>query len=154
MEVCAWHRLRASALCVPVGILAGACSAAELKPFVFQPDPARPGQPRKHPRVCLSRRIGVAFRFCGFCRGRPFRTKVSFQIDQSGHEGTQTDVAANHPGKPVVRMLGACEPTAWNIGWSTKTKILAVFVSGDHRQAIAGLARNVSQLNSSYHDKG
>lgn len=51
-------------------------------------------------------------------------------------------------------MLGAYEPTVWNIGWSPGTRIAAVLVSGYHRQAVAGLDKGVPPLNSSYDNKG
>jgi hypothetical protein len=80
--------------------------------------------------------------------------QIHFQIDQSGHQATQIDVAANSISKPVVLLLGAYEPTIWNIGWSSETKILAVLVSGYHRQVVAGLPKNVPLLISSYDNKG
>ncbi|MBX8489301.1 hypothetical protein K5D42_05375 [Pseudomonas cichorii] len=42
----------------------------------------------------------------------------------------------------------------WNIGWSQDTKIVAVYVSGYHRQAVAGLDPKVPVLNSSYENRG
>lgn len=51
-------------------------------------------------------------------------------------------------------MLGAYEPTIWNIGWSKGTKIVAVLVSGYHRQVVAGLEKDVPLLNSSYDNHG
>ena len=89
-----------------------------------------------------------------FAAGAYSGREISFQIDQSGHEGTQIDVVVNSPKKSVVLMLGAYEPTIWNIKWSKGTKILAVLVSGYHRQVIAGLDKNVSVLNSSYYNRG
>lgn len=76
--------------------------------------------------------------------------KLSFQIDQSGHEATQIDIIANQPDKPVVLMLGAYEPTVWNISWTPETKIVAAFVSGYHRQAVTGLPDQIPVLISSY----
>ncbi|HZX30251.1 MAG TPA: hypothetical protein VFF03_02770 [Rhodocyclaceae bacterium] len=92
--------------------------------------------------------------FAVFAAGAYSGRKIPFQIDQSGHEGTQIDVVVNSPDKPVVLMLGAYEPTVWNISWSPNTKILAVLASGYHRQAVAGLGRGVPQLNSSYDNRG
>jgi hypothetical protein len=80
--------------------------------------------------------------------------KISYQIDQSGHEGTQIDVTINNPDKPVVLMLGAYEPTIWNVSWSRTTKILAVLIGGYHRQAVAGLDKSTPLLVSSYDNKG
>ena len=79
---------------------------------------------------------------------------IDFQIDQSGHVSTQIDVAVNYPDKPVALMLGAYEPTIWNIGWTAGTNIVAVFASGYHRQRVAGLKVGTPLLNSSYEDKG
>ena len=89
-----------------------------------------------------------------FAAGAYSGRKIAFQIDQSGHEGTQIDVAVNSPGKPVVLMLGAYEPTIWNVGWSPQTRIAAVLVGGYHRQAVAGLEQGTPLLNSSYDNKG
>ncbi|WP_426197032.1 hypothetical protein [Massilia sp. DWR3-1-1] len=76
--------------------------------------------------------------------------KTGFQIDDSGHEATQIDVAVNSGHNSVVLMLGAYEPTVWNVGWSAGTRIVAVIVSGYHAQAVAGLPRNVPIINNSY----
>lgn len=48
-------------------------------------------------------------------RGR----ELSFQIDQSGHQATQFDITVNSPEQPVALILGAYEPTVWNIGWKS-----------------------------------
>jgi hypothetical protein len=76
--------------------------------------------------------------------------ETHFQIDQSGHQATQIDVAVNSKSKPVVLMLGAYEPTIWNIAWSKGTNILAVLVGGYHRQVVAGLPKNTPLLIISY----
>ncbi|WP_434652419.1 hypothetical protein J3P96_16460 [Pseudomonas sp. R3-56] len=80
--------------------------------------------------------------------------EVPFQIDQSGHQATQFDIAVNSPDKPVALILGAYEPTVWNIGWTQGTNIVAVYVSGYHRQAVAGLDSKIPILNSSHDNKG
>lgn len=79
---------------------------------------------------------------------------LGFQIDQSGHEATQMDVLVNYTSKPVVLMLGAYEPTIWNISWSEGTRIAGVLASGYHRQVIAGIDKDVPTLISSYDNKG
>ncbi len=89
-----------------------------------------------------------------FAAGAYSGRDIDFQIDQSGHQGTQIDVAVNYSGAPVVLMLGAYEPTIWNIGWSPKTRIAAVLVSGYHRQVIAGLPAAIPALVSSHDNKG
>jgi hypothetical protein len=92
--------------------------------------------------------------FAIFASGNYGGKPSGFQIDQSGHEATRMDVRVNKTDKPVVLMLGAYEPTIWNMSWSAGTRILAVLVSGYHRQAVAGLDPNVPVLNSSYDNKG
>jgi hypothetical protein len=92
--------------------------------------------------------------FAVFAAGAYTGREIAFQIDQSGHQATQIDVAVNSPDKPVALMLGAYEPTIWNISWSERTRILAVLVGGYHRQAVAGLETATPLLNSSYDNKG
>jgi hypothetical protein len=141
-------------LLVALAISTSACTAtAELKPFEFQPEAKQPISPTQKP-VCGFSELKLPAVFSVFAAGAYSGRKISFQIDQSGHEGTQIDVAVNSPSKPVVLMLGAYEPTIWNIGWSKGTTILAVLVSGYHRQAVAGLEKHVPQLNSSYDNRG
>lgn len=82
--------------------------------------------------------------------GRP----LDFQLDQSGQMATQIDVAVNYPDKPVALMLGASEPTIWNIGWTEGTNIVAVFASGYYSQRVAGLKASTPFLVSSSEDKG
>ncbi|TNF56120.1 MAG: DUF2339 domain-containing protein, partial [Burkholderiales bacterium] len=64
--------------------------------------------------------------------------KLGFQIDSSGHEATGFDVVVNQPGRPVVLVLGAYEPSVWQIRRNAGTRIVGVFVTGYHRQAVAG----------------
>lgn len=138
--------------------VAGWCCAyavdAPLVPFDFKVDKQTPG-------------AGADRVACGFedlqlptsdivvyAAGAYAGRTVGFQIDQSGHEATQIDVVVNNPNKPVVLMLGAYEPTVWNVGWTPKTKIAAVLVSGYHRQAIAGLEPSTPFIVSSHDNKG
>ncbi|MDD2914991.1 MAG: hypothetical protein PHP70_06695 [Gallionella sp.] len=104
--------------------------------------------------ICGFPGVKLPAEFSVFAAGAYSGRKLSFQIDQSGHEGTQIDVAVNSPNKPVVLMLGAYEPTIWNIGWTRKTRILAVLVGGYNRQAVAGLAKSTPLLVSSFDNKG
>lgn len=137
-------------LFVALFISSSACAIAdELKPFEFQPEA---GQSNRV--ACGFSDLKLPSDFAVFAAGAYSGRKIPFQIDQSGHEGTQIDVTVNSPNKPVALMLGAYEPTIWNIGWSGGTKILAVFVSGHHRQVVTGLERNVPLLNSSDDNRG
>lgn len=135
-------------------VFTSVCSAtSELKTFEFQREGKEPSNVGERP-ACGFAELKLPSDFSVFAAGSYSGRKISFQIDQSGHEGTQIDVAVNNPKKPVILMLGAYEPTIWNIGWSPGTRILAVLVSGYHRQAIAGLEQNVPQLNSSNDNRG
>lgn len=130
-----------------------AAATGELKPFDFAAD-EKSRQSAAQKRVCGFADLKLPEQFSVFAAGAYSGRKIGFQIDQSGHEGTQIDVAVNSPGKPVVLMLGAYEPTIWNISWSPQTRIAAVLVGGYHRQAVAGLAPGTPLLNSSYDNKG
>jgi len=79
---------------------------------------------------------------------------LPFQIDESGHRATQMDVVVNHPSKPVALMLGAYEPTVWNVRWTPNSRVVAVMVSGYHAQAIAGLPQDIPVLNSTHDNRG
>lgn len=68
--------------------------------------------------------------------------KTNYQIDESGHMATVFDVAINSPDVPVALILGAYEPSIWNIKWTQDTKIAAVYAMGYHKQIVAGLASN------------
>jgi len=74
--------------------------------------------------------------------------KVGFQIDHSGEEATQIDVTVNSPDKPVVVLLGAHDPTIWNISRTAKTNVIAVIATGYYRQAVAGLEHGTPLLIS------
>ena len=128
-------------------------ATGELKPFDFVADEKARQNIVQKP-VCGFADLKLLEQFSVFAAGAYSGRKIAFQIDQSGHEGTQIDVAVNSPGKPVVLMLGAYEPTIWNIGWSPQTRIAAVLVGGYHRQAVAGLESGTPLLNSSYDNKG
>jgi len=92
--------------------------------------------------------------FAVFAAGNYRGRTLNIQIDQSGHQATQFDVVVNSPDKPVALLLGAYEPSIWNIEWTKGTKIVAVVASGHHRQAIAGLPKEVPILISTDDNKG
>jgi hypothetical protein len=106
------------------------------------------------PQACAFTNLKLPEDFRILATGAYTGRRLNFQIDQSGQNATQFDVAVNSPDKPVVLILGAYDPAIWNIGWTSKTRIVAVLVSGYHRQAIAGLDPKVPTLNSTYDNKG
>ena len=79
--------------------------------------------------------------------------KLGFQIDLSGHEATGFDVVANMPGRSVVLVLGAYEPSIWKISREPRTRIAGVVITGYYRQAVSGLEAGIPVLNSSYNEK-
>jgi hypothetical protein len=99
---------------------------AELARFDIDADGKSQERPPQKP-VCGFPELTFPTNLSVLAAGAYSGRKISFQIDQSGHEGTQIDVAVNSPDRPVVLMLGAYEPTVWNIGWSKETRILAVW---------------------------
>jgi len=130
---------------------APAAPAEATRPFDF-PTSADAGT--ADPSVCGFPGVVLPANAKVFAAGAYSGRTLDFQIDRSGHQATQIDVAVNHRGEPVVLMLGAYEPTIWNIGWSSESRIAAVLVSGYHRQVVAGLPRSVPTLVSSYDNKG
>ncbi|WP_334223725.1 lysozyme inhibitor LprI family protein [Thiosocius teredinicola] len=80
--------------------------------------------------------------------------EINFQIDQSGHQATQFEVIVNSPDRPVALILGAYEPSIWNVAWTQGTEISAVVATGYHRQAVAGLPKDIPILISSYDNRG
>ena len=128
-----------------------------VPPAVMKPENIRPYETRVtmgQSSTCSFPGLQLPSDFSVFAAGAYSGRKIAFQIDQSGHEGTQIDVAVNSPKKPVVLMLGAYEPTIWNIGWSEGTNILAVLVSGYHRQVVSGLGKQTPLLISTYDNRG
>lgn len=80
---------------------------------------------------------------------------LDFRIDDSRHAATQFHVLVNSPDAAVVLLLGAYEPSIWNIEWTPGTRILAVVTAGYHRQRVAGIdADDIPVLLSAYTDGG
>lgn len=118
------------------------------RPFAFQSDVASASAECRFAGLSLppDTKIYAAGAYAG--------RDLVYQIDQSGHQATRIDVAVNLPATPVVLLLGAYEPTVWNIGWAQRTRIVAVLASGYHRQAFAGLPEGIPTLISSHDNKG
>lgn len=126
-------------------------AAENLRPFDF---PTGGDSGTANPSVCGFPGLVLPAKTKSFAAGSYSGRKLDFQIDDSGHQATQIDVAVNHRAEPVVLVLGAYEPTIWNIGWSSDSRIVAVLVSGYHRQVVAGLPKSVPTLVSTYDNKG
>lgn len=134
-------------------LIASASSAKEkLQEFKF--DAPQSELSSSTPVTCAYKDFKVPEEMVVYAAGSYSGREMPFQIDQSGHQATQFDLAVNSPLRPVALILAAYEPTVWNIGWTKGTKIAAVFVSGYHRQVLAGLDPEVPVLNSSYDNRG
>jgi len=125
--------------------------AETLRPFDF---PTGGDSGTANPSICGFPGLVLPAKTKSFAAGSYSGRKLDFQIDDSGHQATQIDVAVNQRADPVVLVLGAYEPTIWNIGWSSDSRIVAVLVSGYHRQVVAGLPKSVPTLVSTYDNKG
>lgn len=128
-------------------------SSSELKKFDFEVTPNM-ASGKLAPTDCAFPNLKLPSNVKILAGGAYGGRELNFQIDQSGHTATQFDVAVNYPNQPVVLMLGSYEPAIWNIGWASQTRILAVMVSGYHRQAVAGLPSSTPLIVSTYDNKG
>ncbi len=124
-------------------LMTGATPAQDLVPFKMD-----------LPKTCSYQNLKLPADAIVLAAGGYEGKRLDFQIDQSGHEATQIDVAVNSPTKPVILMLGAYEPTIWNIGWSSRTRIVAVLAVGNHAQRVAGVEARTPVLTSSREDSG
>jgi hypothetical protein len=136
---------------VAVFTMAGVAAADDLRKFDFPVPGAQNSLP---PPTCAFTSLKLPADLRVYGTGAYNGRKLGYQIDQSGHEATQFDVAINSPDAPVAILLGAYEPSIWNIGWTRGTRIVAVVVSGYHRQAVAGLDSKIPVINSTYDNKG
>jgi hypothetical protein len=130
-----------------------ALGADKLTTFKFDPATLSSNM-SPQPMGCSFPSGSLPAKFVVFATGAYTGKAIDFQIDQSGHQATKVDVVVNYTDSPVVLMLGAYEPTIWNIGWSGKTRIVGVFASGYHRQVLAGIPDSVPYFVSTYDNKG
>lgn len=72
--------------------------------------------------------------------------KSEYAIDGSGSSAIFVDVIVNQPGKKVALLLGAYNPTVWQIRTIADTKIAAILASGYRRQIIANADKSIPTL--------
>lgn len=123
--------------------------STDTKPFAFSPESAP--RPINH---CGFEGLEIPIDTKVFAAGAYGGENLAFQIDDSGHQATRMDVAVNHSQAPVLLILGSYEPTVWSIGWSQGTRIVAVLVSGYHRQVLTGLPSDIPVLISTHDNEG
>jgi hypothetical protein len=137
----------------PVPMLPQAVAPVVAETLVAEP-PAPVLQPPRVVDACTQFLERLPSDFVLLAGGAYQGRELAFQIDQSGHEATGFDVVVNMPGRPVVLVLGAYEPSVWQIRRGAGTRIAGVFVTGYHRQAVFGLSAATPMMNSSYGEKG
>lgn len=80
--------------------------------------------------------------------------KLSREFINTGRTVQQVDVTVHSPNAPVALILSDYDSTIWNIGWTERTKIVAVLVTGYHQAGIAGLPSSTPVINSTHDNKG
>lgn len=75
------------------------------------------------------------------------------QLDDSANTVRQAEVVVNQPGKAVVLILTAYDPTVWRVGRTRNTQLLGVLVSGYHGQALIGIDKKVPHAVTSHETK-
>lgn len=108
----------------------------------------------KAPAACAFTNLSVPTDLRIYAAGGYSGRKLGYAIDESGYEATRFDITVNSPSQQVALLLGAYEPTVWNVSWTKGTKIVAVMISGYHHQAVVGLEESVPVLKSSYDNPG
>lgn len=78
----------------------------------------------------------------GAYRGKP----LDFPINESNREAGQLEAVVHVPDRSVVLLLGAYEETLWTVRWSARTRIVGIWVSGYHTQALNGVPPDVPVL--------
>ena len=81
-----------------------------------------------------------------FAGGAYAGKRVKYQVEDSTHQTSEFDVIVNSSDKPVALILGAYNPSIWNIKWTKGTKIEAVLAFGYHKQFVAGLPKDTPIL--------
>lgn len=80
--------------------------------------------------------------------------QTKFYIDSSREGASQIDITVTEQKRPIALILGAYNPTLWNIKRLPDTKIAAILLVGYQKQIIAGLPENTPTLISTYENKG
>lgn len=123
---------------------------AATRPFAFEPASAAEASPV----ACRIEGLAIPDNVRVYAAGAYSGADAGFQIDQSGHEATTMQVAVHQADAPVALLLGAYEPTVWMVGWTQGTQIVAVVVTGYHRQQVTGLPAHVPVLVSTHANRG
>jgi uncharacterized membrane protein len=85
----------------------------------------------------------------GAYKGKPTR----FQLDADGGLAGWFNVSVREPGRKVVLLLGAYEPTIFVVRWTPATRIVGVWLSGHGRAEVEGLPLDVPVLRTRLGDR-
>ena len=81
--------------------------------------------------------------------------EADFQLGESGHTTTEIDVVVDRTPAPVILVLSAYDPVAWKVGYTSRSSIAGVLVSGHHTQALTGIPRATPhRVHSSEQSRG
>ncbi len=103
---------------------------------------------------CQMRGLVLPKDFVVLVAGGHMGVEQAFQIDDSGTAAGLFEVDVNVTAKPVVLMLGAYYPSVWRLRWTPATRLVAVVLSGHHRQEIVGVPKGVPLLTTTSANKG
>ena len=122
--------------------------ADELKAFQIEA-----GEQFEQDKLCKPYNLKLPSDYVVLATGAYSGRRLGFKGNKNTSEVSQIDVAVNYTDVPVVLMLGAYESVIWNVGWTKKTKIAAVVLTGYYGQKIAGLEKSVPVMLSTNENK-
>ena len=96
---------------------------------------------------CTKFKTKLPQQFDVFATGAYSGRESNYQIDNSGHQANEMDIQVQHT-RPILLILGAYEPTIWNIKWEANTHIVGVIATGYHTQKVIGLPKSIPVLET------
>ncbi len=76
--------------------------------------------------------------------------RLTLQLGESGHTTTEVDVVVGRTPRPVILVLSAYDPVVWRVGYTLRSSLVGVLVSGYHTQAVIGIPRDAPHRILSY----
>ena len=70
-------------------------------------------------------------------------SRVDVQIDPSTPQSFLIEITVNSPSSPAILFLHAHNAIIWHFNWTKDTKIAAVYISSQYKQAVSGLPEDV-----------
>ena len=138
----------------PLACLFALLPALVLASEIVVTAPAPEAAATRTPQTCAFPGLQLPANAVVYAAGGYSGKALDYQIDQSGNSAGMMDVTVHNPAQPVVLMLGAYDPTVWRLYRSSGTRVLAVLLTGYHRQAMVGLPAGTPTLISYYDNNG